>query len=39
MVQKTVLISDLSGDAIRDGKAAKIKITFGDAAREARSST
>jgi hypothetical protein len=31
MARKTVLVSDLSGDAIEDGKGAKVRITFADA--------
>lgn len=33
MAKKTVLVSDLSGDAIEEGKGAKIRITFDDARR------
>ena len=33
MAKKTVLVSDLSGDDIEDGKAAKIRITFADGSR------
>jgi hypothetical protein len=33
MARKTVLISDLSGKAIEEGKAAKIRVTFDDARR------
>ena len=31
VARKTVLISDLSGDAIEDGKGAKVRITYQDA--------
>ena len=31
MAQRTVFVSDLSGDEIADGKGAKIRITFADA--------
>jgi len=31
MARRTVLVSDLSGDEIPDGKGAVIKITFSDA--------
>jgi hypothetical protein len=33
MARKTILISDLSGEEIEEGKAAKIRITFEDARR------
>lgn len=33
MARKTVFVSDLSGDTIEDGKAAKIRISFDDARR------
>jgi hypothetical protein len=33
MARKTVFVSDLSGDAIEEGKGAKIRITFDDARR------
>jgi hypothetical protein len=33
MAKKTVLVSDLSGGEIEEGKAAKIRITFDDARR------
>jgi hypothetical protein len=33
MAKKTVFVSDLSGDAIEEGKGAKIRITFDDARR------
>lgn len=35
MARKTVFVSDLSGDTIEDGKAAKIRISFDDARRGA----
>ncbi|MGH3117105.1 MAG: hypothetical protein ACRDQ2_08330 [Gaiellales bacterium] len=35
MARKTVFVSDLSGDTIEDGKAAKIRISFEDARRGA----
>lgn len=35
MARKTVLISDLSGDAIEDGKGAKVRITYQDARKGA----
>ena len=31
MARKTVFVSDLSGEAIEDGKGAKVRITFTDA--------
>ena len=31
MARKTVLVRDLSGETIEDGKAAKVRITFQDA--------
>lgn len=31
MARKTVLVSDLSGDEIREGNGAKVRITFEDA--------
>ena len=31
MAKKTVVVSDLSGDVIEDGKGAKVRITFADA--------
>jgi hypothetical protein len=34
MARKTVFVSDLSGDTIEDGKAAKIRITFDDGRRQ-----
>jgi hypothetical protein len=33
MARKTVLVSDLSGDAIPDGKGATIRVTYRDARR------
>jgi hypothetical protein len=36
MARKTVLISDKSGDAIPDGKGAKVRITFNDARKGSR---
>jgi hypothetical protein len=30
MARKTVLVSDLSGEEIAEGKAAKVRITFED---------
>jgi hypothetical protein len=36
MARKTVLISDMSGDPIPDGKGAVIRITFRDARRGVR---
>ena len=30
MARKTVLVSDLSGKEIDDGKGAKVRITFND---------
>ncbi len=33
MARKVMLVSDLSGKAIEDGKAAKVKITYDDARR------
>lgn len=35
MARKTVLVSDLSGEEIRDGQGAKVRITFEDARRQA----
>jgi hypothetical protein len=35
MARKTVLVSDLSGEEIRDGQGAKVRITFDDARRGA----
>jgi hypothetical protein len=34
MARKTVFVSDLSGDEIEEGKAAKIRITFEDGRRQ-----
>jgi len=31
MARKTVVVSDLSGEQIQDGKGAKVRITFEDA--------
>ena len=31
MARKTVVVSDLSGDVIEDGKGAKVRISFEDA--------
>lgn len=31
MVQRTIFVSDLSGEQIQDGRGAKIRITFMDA--------
>ena len=36
MAKKTVLISDKSGDAIPEGKGAKVRITFNDARKGSR---
>jgi hypothetical protein len=33
VARKTVFVSDLSGDTIEEGKAAKIRISFEDARR------
>jgi hypothetical protein len=33
MARKTVFVSDMSGEPIEEGKAAKIRITFDDARR------
>jgi hypothetical protein len=33
MARKTVLVSDLSGEEIKDGDGAKVRITFTDARR------
>jgi hypothetical protein len=33
MARKTVLVSDLSGEAIPDGKGAAIRVTYRDARR------
>ena len=34
MAKKTVFVSDLSGDTIEEGRAAKIRITFEDGRRQ-----
>jgi hypothetical protein len=31
VARKTVVVSDLSGETIQDGKGAKVRITFDDA--------
>lgn len=31
MARKTVVVSDISGETIEDGKGAKVRITFSDA--------
>jgi len=31
MARKTVVVSDLSGETVEDGKGAKVRITFNDA--------
>jgi hypothetical protein len=31
VARKTVVVSDLSGETIEDGKGAKVRITFADA--------
>jgi hypothetical protein len=36
MARRTVVVSDLSGDMIEDGKGAKLRVTFDDARRGAR---
>ena len=33
MAKKVVLVSDLTGNEIEDGKAAKVRITYADARR------
>ena len=33
MARKTMIVSDLSGEAIEEGKGAKIRINFNDARR------
>ncbi len=33
LARKTVVVSDLSGEAIEDGKGARIRITYDDARR------
>jgi hypothetical protein len=36
MAKKTVLVSDISGQEIPEGKGAKVRITYTDARRGAR---
>jgi hypothetical protein len=36
VARKTVLVSDMSGESIPDGKGAKVRITFHDARKGAR---
>ena len=36
MAQKTVLVSDMSGEEIPDGKGATIRVTFRDARKGVR---
>ncbi len=36
MAKKTVLVSDMSGDEIPDGKGATVRITFRDARKGVR---
>ncbi len=36
MARKTVLVSDISGDEIQDGKGATVRITFRDARKGVR---
>jgi hypothetical protein len=36
MARKTVLVSDMSGEAIPDGKGATVRITFRDARKGVR---
>ena len=36
MARKTVLVSDMSGQAIAEGKGAKVRITFNDARKGVR---
>ena len=36
MARKTVLVSDISGDEIPDGKGATVRITFRDARKGVR---
>lgn len=36
MARKTVLVSDISGEEIADGRGATIRITFSDARRGVR---
>jgi hypothetical protein len=33
MARKTIFVSDLSGEEIKEGNAAKVRITFDDARR------
>jgi hypothetical protein len=33
VARKTIFVSDLSGEAIEEGKAAKVRITFDDGRR------
>jgi hypothetical protein len=36
VARKTVLVSDMSGQAIAEGKGAKVRITFNDARKGVR---
>jgi hypothetical protein len=36
VARKTVLVSDMSGESIPDGKGAKVRITFHDARKGVR---
>ena len=36
MARKTVLVSDMSGESIPNGKGAKVRITFNDARKGVR---
>lgn len=36
MARKTVLVSDISGEEILEGKGAKVRITFNDARKGVR---
>jgi hypothetical protein len=36
MAKKTVVVSDMSGETIPDGKGAKVRILFNDARKGAR---
>lgn len=36
MARKTVLVSDMSGESIPEGKGAKVRITFHDARKGVR---
>jgi hypothetical protein len=36
VARKTVLVSDMSGESIPDGKGAKVRITFNDARKGVR---